>query len=200
MSLMGNPNVIYLLLAGGLILAVLALAAPGTGLLELAALAALMLAGFSVYYYSMPINGWAVALILVGLVLFFLALRKARAWPLLLAAILALVLGSAYLFSSGVWYQPAVDPLLAAVVSILSGAFFWVAARKVVEADSARPRHELEDLIGAVGEAKSDIQAEGSVLAAGELWSARSEKLIPTGSRVRVVGREGFILLVERIE
>jgi membrane-bound ClpP family serine protease len=28
------------------------------------------------------------------------------------------------------------------------------------------------------------------------LWSARSEKPIPAGSRVRVVSREGFILLV----
>jgi len=31
---------------------------------------------------------------------------------------------------------------------------------------------------------------------AGELWSARSDKPIPAGSRVRVVSREGFVLII----
>lgn len=200
MDFLGNPNVVYLLLASGLIFAVLALAAPGTGLLELGAVAALLVAGASIYIYSLPINTWAVVLLLAGLVLFVVAVYKARKWPFLLASILALVIGSAYLFSSGVWYLPAVNPLLAAVVSVLSGSFFWVAARKVIDADRTRPRHELEALIGVIGEAKTDVLAEGSVLAAGELWSARSEQLIPAGSRVRVVAREGFILQVEQVE
>jgi membrane-bound serine protease (ClpP class) len=200
MDFLSNPNVVYLLLAGGLIIAVLALAAPGTGLLELGALAALLLAGFSIYIYSIPINAWAVVLLLVGLVLFFVSVRKTRSWPFLMISILALVVGSAYLFSSEVWYQPGVNPILAAVVSIFSGLFFWVAARKVMEADRVPPRHEMEALIGMIGEAKSDIHAEGSVLAAGELWSARSAQPIPVGSRVRVIGREGFTLQVERVE
>jgi membrane-bound ClpP family serine protease len=32
---------------------------------------------------------------------------------------------------------------------------------------------------------------------AGELWTARSEQVIPDGARVRVTGQEGFILDVE---
>ena len=35
MDFLQNPNVAYLLLAGGLVFAVLALAAPGTGVLEI---------------------------------------------------------------------------------------------------------------------------------------------------------------------
>jgi membrane-bound ClpP family serine protease len=37
MEFLQNPNVVYLLLAGGLIFAVLALVAPGTGVLEIGA-------------------------------------------------------------------------------------------------------------------------------------------------------------------
>jgi membrane protein implicated in regulation of membrane protease activity len=38
------------------------------------------------------------------------------------------------------------------------------------------------------------------VQAAGELWTARSEKAIPAGTPVRVIGREGFVLVVEKSE
>jgi membrane-bound ClpP family serine protease len=51
-------------------------------------------------------------------------------------------------------------------------------------------------LIGQTGEAKTRVREEGSVQVAGELWSARSDKPVPAGSRVRVVSREGFVLVV----
>ena len=63
----------------------------------------------------------------------------------------------------------------------------------------ARPSHDMDALIGMVGEARTKIHAEGSVYIGGELWSARSEKSIPAGSSVRVVRREGFSLVVEKV-
>jgi membrane-bound ClpP family serine protease len=36
------------------------------------------------------------------------------------------------------------------------------------------------------------------VYVAGEMWSARSDQSIPAGSSIRVVRREGFILVVEK--
>jgi membrane-bound ClpP family serine protease len=48
-----------------------------------------------------------------------------------------------------------------------------------------------------VGEAKTNIHQEGSVQVDGELWTAHSEEMIPIGSRVRVVDRNGFMLVVE---
>jgi len=70
---------------------------------------------------------------------------------------------------------------------------------KVLESDRMRPRHKLANLTGEVGEAKTDILSEGTVQIESELWSARSSILIPEGSKVRVVKREGFILEVESI-
>ena len=51
-----------------------------------------------------------------------------------------------------------------------------------------------------MGEAKTSIADEGSVQVAGELWSAKSEQAIPEGTHVRVTGREGFSLVVEKID
>jgi membrane-bound serine protease (ClpP class) len=67
-----------------------------------------------------------------------------------------------------------------------------------VEATSARPTHDLSGLIGQVGEARTRVNEEGSVFVDGELWSARSEQPIPAGSPIRVLRREGFILIVEK--
>ncbi len=195
MELLLDPNIAYLVLAGGLMLAILALLSPGTGLLEIGALFALLLAGYSMS--QLPINLWAFLLLIVGVIPFLLAVRRSGQLIYLVISILAAIVGSVFLFRSEVWWLPAVNPLLAIVVSGISGGFLWIVTRKVLEAESARPTHDLGALIGAFGEAKSDINGDGSVQVDGELWSATSRQPIHSGERVRVVSREGFILEVE---
>jgi membrane-bound serine protease (ClpP class) len=75
-----------------------------------------------------------------------------------------------------------------------------VIVQKTTQAANARPTHDLEILIGAKGEAKSDIQDEGSVYVNGEMWSAKSDSPISNGSTIQVVRREGVILVVEKIK
>ena len=67
-----------------------------------------------------------------------------------------------------------------------------------MQAAHAIPSHDLSTLVGQVGEAKTRIHKDGSVQVDGELWSARSEKSIPNGSPVKVIAREGFVLVVEK--
>lgn len=191
-----NPNVAYLLLVGGFLLAILALLSPGTGILEVSALFALLLAGWAVYH--LPINLWALLVLLLGVFPFLLAVRKSRRLIYLVFSILTLVLGSAFLFQGENWH-PAVHPILALVVSVLTGGFVWLVVTKTLEAGLARPEHDLSRLVGAIGEAKTDIHMEGSVQVAGELWSARSQKPIPAGSVVRVMRMDGFVLEVEQV-
>ena len=193
-----NPNVAYMILSFGLILMALSLLSPGTGLLELATLAVFVLVGWIIFNTSF--NLWALFIILIGVVLFALAVRWPKRPAFLILSIAALVIGSAYVFPSEVWWIPAVNPFLALVVSSLTAIFFWFAFRKIIEARSVRPTHDLSALVGEIGEAKSEIDSQGSVQLAGELWSARSEQPIPIGSQVRVIDRDGFILLVEPVE
>ena len=193
-----NPNVAYLLLWAGITMALFAVLSPGSGILEIGALLTLALAAYSIL--TIPINFWAFGLLLLGMFFFFLAVRYPAKLIFLVLAIVFLVVGSIFLFRGENVWDPAVNPFLALFVSGLSTVFFWFVARKVMEARSAQPTHDLKSLIGEQGEAKTTIHQDGSVQLGSELWSARSETVIPRGSQVRIVGRDGFTLDVEPLE
>lgn len=195
MDFLLDPNVAYLFLVGGVLLAMLSLATPGTGLFEIGAFFCIALAGYAIY--NLSFNWWALLLLGLSLVPFVYALQKPKRELYLAIAILMLVVGSVFMFprTEG---QRIVNPILAVIASGSVAGFLWFAARKSVEAATARPLHDLEGLVGQVGEARTKVADEGSVLVAGELWSARSEKPIAAGSAVRVVRRDGFVLIVEK--
>jgi membrane-bound serine protease (ClpP class) len=192
-----NPNIAYLFLMVGSVLTLLAIVTPGTGILEVGALFCLALAGYAIF--NLGLNLWALILLVLCLVPFVYAIRKPkREWALALS-IVGLIVGSLYIFPPAGW-RPQVDPLFAILGSLLSGGFIWLAVRKTVQAHLSRPAHDLSALIGQIGEAKTEVHETGSVQVAGELWTARSEKAISAGRMVRVIGREGFVLVVEPAE
>jgi len=192
-----NPNVAYLILVGAALLTMMAVLNPGTGVLEIVALFLWLISGYIIF--NIPVNFWALGLLLLGLVLFLLSLRKTKNLVYLGLSIAAVIAGSIFLFDQPGW-QPAVNPILAVVISVFVAGFTWIVAQKALEADSMMPAHDLEALVGAVGEAKTNIRDEGTVQVAGELWSATSEEAIPEGAHIKVVGRDGFSLVVEIID
>lgn len=195
MDFLLNPNIAYLILLTGILLGFLAIVTPGTGLLEVGALFCVVLAGYAIY--NLSVNWWALLLLLISIVPFLYAVRKPKRELYLGVSILLLVIGSVFLFAVD-GFKPAVNPLVALLSSGLVSAFLWIVVRKTVQAASARPAHDLEGLVGKVGEARTAIDDDGSVFVAGEMWSARSgSNSIPVGSHVRVVRREGFTLVVE---
>jgi len=195
MNLLFDPNVAYLLLVVGTVTLLLAFVTPGTGLLEVGAIALLMIAGYAIYHLGF--NLWALIVLVLALIPFIYAIRKPkREWALVLS-IVALVVGSLYLFPGTGWL-PAVNPILAILVSLLVAGFLWLVIRKAVAIIHTRPMQDLKSLVGQIGQAKTEILNGGSVQVASELWSARSEKTIPAGSQIRVVSRDGFTLVVER--
>jgi len=195
MEFLLNPNVAYVLLVVGFLLALLAIVTPGTGLLEVGALFLLALAGYGVY--KLGLNFWALIILVLSVIPFVYAIRKPKREWFLALSILGIVVGSLYLFPSDNWL-PVVNPIEAVIMSALVAGFIWFVARKMIQLQALRPKHDLGGLIGQTGEAKTEVHESGSVQVAGELWSARSEKPIPAGSFVRVVAREGFTLVVEQ--
>lgn len=193
-----DPNVAYLLLWAGITLALLAILSPGTILLELSAFILLIGAGVTLFF--LDINYWALGVMALGVIFFLMSLRYPEQWWYLAISIVCLVLGSIFIFREENWWDPAVNPFLALIVSGLSGVFFWFATRKILEARQARPTHDLDNLIGAIGESKTEIHRDGSVQIGSELWSAESDLPIPNGARIRVVGIKGFTLVVESAE
>lgn len=195
MEILINPNIAYLLIVVGIILVIMALFAPGTGIIELAAFFILLLAFWEIS--QLPINLWALGLLILGVIPFILAVRKSHKLIYLVIAIVAFIIGSIYLFKGEYWWQPGVNPILAIVTSVIAAGFLWIATTKVLESEYMRPKHDLASLIGNIGEAKTDIFDEGSVQIESELWSARSSVFIPMESKVRVIKRDGFVLEVE---
>ena len=190
-----GPNIAYLVLLIGFLVAVFAVLTPGTGFFEIGAIVALVVSGWAIYTY--PINGWALIVLILGVFPFLIALRRTDQRIYLGISAFALMIGSAYLFQGEVWWQPGVNPVLAAVGSISGGALLWFIAIKLIETESLTPSHDISGIVGSIGEAKTEVHHEGSVYVGGETWSARSEKPIKEGARVKVIGREGFILDVE---
>ncbi len=198
MEFLLDPNVAYLLLVGGIVLGLLAIIQPGTGLLEILTGFCLLLAAYALY--SIEIRWWALVILALSLIPFILALRNTLRLPMLALTILLEIVGSVFLFPGKDQALIGVNPILASVVSLLTGGFIWLSFTKVVAVLHNRPLHDLSTLVGLVGETRTEIKADGSVQVAGELWTARSEKPIASGRRVRVVGREGFVLIVEGLE
>jgi len=198
MEFLIDPNVAYLLLVGGVLLGILAIVQPGTGMLELGAGFCLLLAAYAIY--NLSFQWWALVILASSVIPLILALRNIQRALMLGLTILLVIVGSVFLFpgADGSWI--GVNPLLAVVVSLLSGGFLWLALNKVLEAMHSQPIYNLNTLIGQQGEARTEIKSEGSVQVAGELWSARSDKPIASGSPIRVVSRDGFTLVVEDVE
>ncbi len=196
MDFLLDPNVAYLFLMAGVLLSLLAIVTPGTGMLEVGAFFCLALAGYAVY--NLSFNLWALIVMAVSIVPFLYSVRKPKRELWLGLSLLGLVVGSVFLFSreNGL---PAVNLFVALTVSALLVAFLWIAVGKSIRAMLERPTHDLGMLIGQEGEARTQVGSEGSVQINGELWSARSGRPISAGSHVRVVNREGFVLVVEEV-
>jgi membrane-bound serine protease (ClpP class) len=195
-----NPNVAYVLLVMGFITGVLALFSPGTSLLEIGALFALLLAGYSIA--NLPFNAWALGLMMVGFIPFLISLRVRRPrlrGVLLGSALITYILGSAFLFTddSG---RPAVNLVLILILSTFSIGIAWLMTRKSLDAVGSQPTFDLDRLIGMQGQANSDLNPQGTVYVNGETWTASSATFIPAGSIVRVLARNGLALevIIER--
>jgi len=195
MDFLLDPNIAYLFLLAGVLLGLMAIISPGTGMFEVGALFCLALAGYAVY--NLSFNLWALIVLVLSIVPFVYAIQKPKREWFLALSIFGLIVGSVFLFATDGW-QPAVNPIFAAVSSILYAGFLWIVIQKTAQASYTKPSHDLSTLVGQIGEAKTRIHTEGSVQVAGELWSARSEKSIPNGSPVKVIDREGFVLVVEK--
>jgi membrane-bound serine protease (ClpP class) len=194
MDFLLDPNIAYLFLLGGVLMAMLALATPGTGFFEIGAFFCIALAGYAVY--NLSFNWWALILLALSVVPFIYAIQRPKRELYLGLSILLLVIGSVFMFPQNGGL--AVNPFVAVLASGLVAGFLWIAVRKSVEAASVRPSHDLEGLVGQIGEARTKVDEDGSVQVAGELWSARSDKPIAAGSPIRVVRRDGFVLIVEK--
>ncbi len=192
------PNLLYILLVAGVWTSTLAVISPGTGVYELLALATL--GGTGVGLFFVPFNGWALLPIALGLVAFIAGLwqRKWERAAIVLAGVL-FSLGSALLFENDAG-KPAVNPLLAIVMTLTTLGFYWFAITRVIAALRVQSTLDPSLVLNQIGDVRTLLDPVGTVYVGGELWSAWADEMIPVGAEIRVKEREGLMLKVERFE
>jgi membrane-bound serine protease (ClpP class) len=190
------PNLLYLLLVAGVWVASLAIISPGSGVYELLALITLGGVGLGLFY--VPFSPWALVPLILGVGLFIFGLWKTQYEKYSnVGASILISIGSIFLFETEAG-KAAVNPILALVVTALTLLLYWFAIRDIVASQRLHSIHDPTLVLNATGEVRTAIDPIGTVYVGGELWSAWSSAVISEGERIRVVGKEGLVLKVDR--
>jgi membrane-bound serine protease (ClpP class) len=189
-------DIAYFFLIASIWTSVLAVASPGTGLLELSACVCVVIT--AVFAVWLNINLWALGILLGAFIFFLIEIARPLKGLFLILSVILFSIGSVFLFRGSEGEFVVVSWPLAVISSLGTGGFFWLVVRQVLQARKKPFHMDPSAVVGQTGEAQTEIFQEGSVQVASELWSARSDTRIPAGSRVRVVSRNGLILTVEK--
>jgi membrane-bound serine protease (ClpP class) len=194
LALVTDPNVAFILMLIGVYGLILEFFNPGAVAPGLVGGISLVVALYALAL--LPVNYAAAALVLVGIGLMVAEAHIGAFGAIGLGGIVAFVIGSLMMFPSRV---PGFSLSKAVVVGAAIGS---AALFLLVLAVLLRSRHRpvvtgSEALIGAEGEAVFWQDREGRVRINGEIWRARADAPLAAGTPVRVVGRNGLVLLVD---
>jgi membrane-bound serine protease (ClpP class) len=193
--LVTNPNVAFILLLIGVYGLIFEFLNPGSVAPGLIGAICLLVAFYALAF--LPINYAGAALVVLGIALMVAEVHIGAFGALGVGGIAAFVIGSLMMF-------PARAPGFALATGVVVGAAIGSAALLIVVLGAlvrSRKRPVVtgsEALIGAEGETVSWQGEEGRVRVKGEIWLARSDAELTAGSRVKIVGRDGLVLRVER--
>jgi membrane-bound serine protease (ClpP class) len=138
-----------------------------------------------------------VSVVVLAMLLMLVDLQTSGFGIWTLAGVVSLTAGTRLLFSGA---APELDVSWWATAGAIVGTlvFFVSVMTAALRVRLRRPIDGQQAIVGTIGEAKTDIAPEGTVLTAGTLWRARTmETGIAAGSKVKVMATEGLVLLVE---
>jgi membrane-bound serine protease (ClpP class) len=191
-----SPPVAYLLLTAGLALLVFELFTGGIGIGGGVAAVCLALSGYGLAV--LPIRGWALGLLLVGIFGFAVDVQTGvpRFWTAV--GVLAYALGSLLLYRDPV--ELGWIPLIAGVVGLV--LMMLAGLPSTVRSRFSTPTIGRESMIGETGEAIAELTPAGVVRVRGALWPARTNRSTPVaaGAAVTVVGIDGANLEVAPLD
>jgi membrane-bound serine protease (ClpP class) len=200
--LLSDPTIALLLFSTGSVGLLAELYSPNfvTGILG-ALMVLLGLIGLG----TLPLNVGGLLLIVFGMVLFGLELTVTSHGLLGFGGLVCFALGASALFTGPADpFEPLVQVAFPTILAITAtGGVFLVLivfgvlrSRRIGRGTFGAGPHVA---LGAIGEVRSPLVPVGSVIAAGEEWSARSAdgRPLDRGTPVRVVKVEGLTLTVE---
>jgi membrane-bound serine protease (ClpP class) len=190
-----DPNIAFLVLAVGALALYAEFNHPGAVVPGVVGIVFILLALFALNL--LPTRYAAFTLIIAAFVLFILEAKFATHGILGIGGIVLLTLGGLLLVDGPIpqmrvnlWVALGVSVPLGAITVFLMTIALRARRNKVVTGE--------QGLIGAVGEARTDIDPEGKVFVLGELWNAHSPSRVGIGEHVVVRKVEGLELEVEK--
>jgi membrane-bound serine protease (ClpP class) len=189
---------IYLLLVVGLGMLLFEVFQPGFGVAGLAGVITAAIGAFGLTV--LPVTWWAVALVVLGLLLYAVDTAMAGFGPLTVAATAAFAVGSWAFYDHEAL---ALNGWLVAATTLTAFVFFVFVMTTILRAQAGPEGVSVDDLVGRAGIVRSVLNPEGHVYIDGALWRARwtgETKRAKVGTPVRVHDVDGPVILVEPFE
>jgi len=139
-----------------------------------------------------------IALIVLALALFVAEFLVPGFGILTGSGVVALILGSIMLMDTDVPFLQISWTVLVPM-STFAAAMGLMMAVMAIRAHRRRPVSGEEGMIGRLVTLEEALAPEGHIWLEGESWRARAPGPVPAGARVRVVGFEGLLALVEPV-
>ncbi|HZQ14846.1 MAG TPA: nodulation protein NfeD [Pseudolabrys sp.] len=194
MAIITNPNVAFLLMLAGIYGLIFEFMSPGSMLPGTVGGICLLLALYALNL--LPINYAGAALVLLGIGLLVAEVHIGTFGVIGVGGVIAFAIGSFMMFHTGV---PGFEVSLSVVIgaTIATAVLFFLVIGMLLRSRKRPVVTGKEALLGAEGETVSWRQEEGSVRVLGEIWRARAAQPLAPGSRIKVVNRDGLVLIVE---
>jgi membrane-bound serine protease (ClpP class) len=199
-----DPTIAYLLMTFGFFAVLVELFHPGALVPGVSGVVGLVLS--FVGFAALPMNWGGVVLILAAAALFVLDIKAAAHGGLTIAALICFVLGSLLLYSPPGAPSPTLPEVSVGLPALLAAAgvgvaFSLLVIRTALRMAGRRSIVGSQKLNGATGVVRSALDPDGTVTVAGQVWSAHAHAgRLDTGQPIRVLGRTGLVLDVERAE
>ncbi len=191
-----DPNIAFLVLAVGALALYAEFNHPGAIVPGVVGVVFILLALFALNL--LPTRYASFTLIIAAFVLFALEAKFATHGVLGLGGIALLTIGG-LLLVDGPIPQMRVQIWTALGVSVPLGVITVFLMTIALRARRSKVVTGLQGMIGAVGEARTDIDPEGKVFVQGELWNAHARSRVSLGEPVVVRSVEGLELEVEKV-
>lgn len=190
---LADPNIALIFLVCGALLIYLEFNSPGTIVPGALGTLLVLLAVFS--FDLLPIHGTAVMLVVAGFVLMVLEAKFGGHGALAIAGILSLAFGLLTLVDAPI-PEMRIGPALAFSISAAFGLITVFLLRLVWKARQRKFRLGADAVLGSTATAMEALNPTGHVLVEGEIWQALSTEPVGIGQKLRVLGKEDYILRV----
>ena len=189
-----NPSVAYLMILVGIYALIFEFTNPGLVLPGVVGAICVLLALYA--FHLLPVNYAGLALIVLGIAFMVAEAFLPAFGSLGIGGLIAFVLGSVILIDSDLPGFEIPYGLIGGVAAA-SGLFMFFVIGMIVKGRRRPVVSGREEMVGALGEALDDFEAEGWMRVHGETWRARTRVPVHRGQRLRVRSMDGLILDAE---